>query len=184
RLLDLRLLALRIDTQDLGTDLPFLPRRVHNAVGARLGVRQGRIPGSGTDRHAVIEAQLLGVVPAAIRSAGTTVGTCHADIQSTAAGQGVVRLAFGLGVVRVEAQAQAVVDLPVRVKADLVELVLLRIALLLHAEVLERRRTAGRDLADVDGGGDGATAVELDVGVALVLQPHAHRPALLGDLVG
>src|SRR5690606_38325099 len=150
------------------------------------GVGQGRVPGTRADRQAVVEPQLLGIVAAAVGCTGAdaVVGAGHADVQRAAAGQRVVRLALGLGVVGVEAKAQAVVDPPVDVEADLVGFVLLRVALLLHAEVLERRGAGGGDIADVDRGGDPAAAVELDVRVGVVLQPHAHLAALFGDLVG
>src|SRR5690606_17946456 len=78
-----------------------------------------------------------------------------------------VRAALGLGVVRIERQAERVGHLPLGVETDGVELVPLDVTLLLEAEVL-----AADDVAQEYGRGDRLPRIELEVREAAVaLQP-------------
>src|SRR5690606_32978771 len=162
------------DTHDLAAELVRGEIRGQHAIGVGQGVSTGRVAGTRGDRQTVGEPVFLRPVVAVVRGAAA-----EAERGRAAAGDRIVRTARHLGVVRVEVQREAVVDVPLRVEADRVHRVLLHVTLLLEAEVL---RAAG-DVADVQGGTHVRMVVEDHVR-QVVLQPHGLLATTAGDLVG
>src|SRR5690606_40478413 len=116
--------------------LDSFPTRRSSDLGDPVGIRERvggrRMQGTGHVRQTVGEPVLLGpVVVRAVRSHAT-----EAERRRAAAGDRIVRPAADLGLVGVEVQAEGVVDLPLGVEADRIELVLLLLALLLETKVL------------------------------------------------